>query len=169
MDSRLCVVAFVGALILAIPSQVGAQARPAPAIDLFAGWTGFADDGIVSETQFGAAARWYVTPRLSVGPEFVHIAGESHSHQILTGNLTFDFVSPTRPGRVVPFVVVGAGLFRTSESFPQSSFASSEGAFTAGGGIRYAATRRVSVGIDARVGWELHTRVTGLVSIRLGS
>ena len=43
-----------------------------------------------------------------------------------------------------------------------------EGAFTAGGGVRAFASDRVTVGIDARVGWELHLRVNGFVGVRLG-
>lgn len=154
------------AALLASPaaSPASAQGRPAPTLDLSAGWVGFADDGIVSETPFGAAARFYVTPRLSVGPEFTFIAADSHNHQILTGNVTFDFISP-QPRRLIPFVVAGGGLYRTSESFAGSAYSSSEGAFTAGGGVRYMANRNVSMGVDARLGWEPHLRVTGVVTI----
>lgn len=168
MGRRACAITLVGLLVLAAGSSPAAQGRPAPAIDVSVGWTGFADDGIVTETPVGGAVRWYITPRLSVGPEFTHIIGESHSHQVLTGNLTFEFVSPDRPGQVVPFLVAGGGLFRTSESFGQQSFNSNEGAFTAGGGVRYIVTRRVALGLDARVGWEPHVRVAGSVSVRLG-
>ena len=73
---RLTVVA--AALILwAVP--VSAQDRPSPALDLAAGWVGFADDGVVSELPIGAAVRWYLSPRISIGPEVTFIAGESHS------------------------------------------------------------------------------------------
>jgi hypothetical protein len=167
MGARATVPVFTLMVLLTAADPSSAQTRPAPSLDLSVGWTGFADDGIVSETPVGAAVRWYVTPRLSIGPEFTHIVGDTHTHQVLTGNLTFDFVTP-RSGRVVPFVVAGAGLFRTSQSFFQESFNSTEGAFTAGGGLRYVATDRLSLGIDARMGWEPHIRVTGLVSIGLG-
>ena len=109
----LTILVLAGVLVSSSASPASAQSRPGPSLDLSAGWIGFADDGIVSEVPIGAAARWYLTPRLSIGPEFTFIAADAHSHQVLTGNLTFDFVSP-RPGRLIPFVVVGAGLFRTS-------------------------------------------------------
>lgn len=143
-----------------------AQERPAPTVDLSAGWVGFADDGIVSEGLVGAAARFYLSPRVSVGPELLYLNGPNHSHLVLTGNVTWDLLAS--PDRVVPFVVAGAGLFQTRESFPIGSFTSSEGAFTAGGGIRVRASDRVLVGIDTRIGWELHVRVNGVVSVRLG-
>lgn len=45
---------------------------------------------------------------------------------------------------------------------------SSEGAFTVGGGVRAPLTASVTLGIDARLGWEPHLRITGLVWVRLG-
>lgn len=58
-------------------------------------------------------------------------------------------------------------VFQTRESLFTGTFTSSEGAFTAGGGVRLAAGR-VTVGIDARVGWELHLRLNGFIGLRLG-
>lgn len=162
------------ALALALVSLVGpasasAQSRLRPTLDLSAGWVGFADDGIVSEGLIGAAFRVALGPRLSIGPEVVHIAGSHHSHLVLTGNVTWDLVDSTSPQapRITPFVVAGGGVFQTRESFPLGDYTSSEGAFTAGGGVRARASDRVTVGIDARVGWELHLRVNGVVSVKL--
>jgi len=64
-------------------------------------------------------------------------------------------------------IVAGGGLFQTRERFPVGTFTSSEGAFTAGGGVRAALGQRVTVGVDTRVGWELHLRVSGLIGVRL--
>ena len=87
-----------------------------------------------------------------------------------SNNVIWDLVStPTpRPGRVVPYVLGGAGFFRHFDRFGPLSFASNEGTFTAGGGARVWVTPRVYVGGEARVGWELHTRVGGTVGVRLG-
>jgi hypothetical protein len=147
-----------------------AQGRPAPVVEVGAGWVGFADDGIVSEGLFGGAARFYVTPRVSVGPEIAYIGGSNHSHLVLTGNVTWDLFAPAggRAPRITPFLVAGGGLFQTRESFPRGSFTSSEGAFTAGGGVRAAASDRVTLGVDVRMGWETHIRVNGFVGVRLG-
>lgn len=147
-----------------------AQERPPAAIDLQAGWIGFADDGIVSETMIGGAARWYASPRIAIGPELIYISGNNHSHFVVTGNATFDLLSPIngRQRAITPFLVIGGGLFQTHESFPGGqSFTSNEGAFTAGGGVRAAAGERVSVGVDVRMGWEPHIRINGVVGIRL--
>jgi len=60
-------------------------------------------------------------------------------------------------------------MFQTTQQFPNNdSFMSSEGAFTAGGGVRALAGKYVTVGAEARVGWELHLRVNGTIGIQLG-
>jgi hypothetical protein len=163
----------IGALALLAPPMADlatAQDRPGPAAEFAAGWVGFADDGIVSEGLLGGAARWYLLRRISVGPEVVYIHGDNHSHLIVTGNVTFDVFAPNnrRPRHVTPFLVAGGGVFQTRESFFTGTFTSSEGAFTAGGGVRVLVGDRVTVGADMRVGWELHLRVNGLIGLRLG-
>ena len=176
--ATICALAFV--FCFALPAV--AQQRGAITVDAATGWTGFADDGVVSEWPAGVAARWYLTPRVSIGPEFTFISGESHSHRVLTGNLIFDVVKPVRrsakreggpragKSRLTPFIVIGAGVFNTLESFSFTGekFSSSEGAFTVGGGVRAPLNDRVSVGADARLGWEPHFRLTAFASARLG-
>ncbi len=163
----LCLAVYSLALAWPLAGTAVAQERPGPAIDIAAGWVGFADDGIVSEGMFGGSARWYLLPRISIGPEIVYMSGSNHSHLVVTGNLTFDLLSPIagKPRRVTPFVVAGAGLFQTRNTFLTGDFTSSEGAFTAGGGVRALAGDRVTIGIDARVGWEPHVRVNGFVGV----
>ena len=169
---RALVTVSVSALsLLAAPmaAVAVAQDRPAPAVEFSGGWVGFADDGVVSEGLAGGAVRLYVLPRISVGPEVVYIAGENHSHLIVTGNVTWDILSPVngRPRQVTPFLVAGGGMFQTRESFSTGDFTSREGAFTAGGGVRSRVGERVVVGVDARVGWELHVRVAGMIGLQL--
>jgi len=138
-------------------------------LDAGAGWVGFADDGIVSEGLVSGAVRVGLGPRWSVGPEVVYIAGQDHRHVILTGNAVIDIFRRTGSARVLsPFVVVGAGLYSTTQDFPGETYTSTEGAFTAGGGVRLRAGNRVTVGVDARIGWETHIRVNGVVGVRLG-
>lgn len=157
-------------LVAPLTGAAAAQDKPAPTVELEAGWMGFADDGIVSELLVGGAARWYVRPRLSIGPEIVYVSGSNHSHLIFTGNLTYDLRSPVsgQPRRVTPFLVAGGGVFQTRETFLAGDFTSTEGAFTAGGGIRASASDRITIGLDTRIGWELHLRVNGFVGVRLG-
>jgi hypothetical protein len=126
--------AIVSASLLALlfAHTVAAEERPRPALELAAGILLFADDGVVKEGFVGGTARLYVQPRVSVGPEIAYIQGERHHHVMLTGSVTFDFLDPFsggRPRSVMPYAVVGAGLFQTNQQFPNNdSFSSSEGA-----------------------------------------
>ena len=80
-----------------------------------------------------------------------------------------DLLAPTadRPKRTTPFVVVGGGLFRHSDRFNGRSFSSTEGAYTAGVGVRTWATERLFVAGDARLGWEAHVRLAVTVGLAL--
>jgi hypothetical protein len=166
--TRAVVLAIV-TLSVCLSGVAVAQERPAPATELAAGTLLFADDGIVTEPFLGGNVRIYVSPRISIGPEIAFISGERHSHLMLTGNVVFDLLRPAgdQPRALTPFLVVGGGLFRTREEFPfGESFSSTEGAFTAGGGVRAHLGRRVIVGAEARLGWEAHVRVNGFAGIR---
>jgi hypothetical protein len=162
---------LVAALALLAGPMAGAavaQDLPTPAAELSVGWVGFADDGVVSETMVGGTVRFYLTPKISVGPEFVYIKGSGHSHLMATGNLTYDILGPVsgRPRFATPYLVAGGGVFQTRDEFRGESFTSGEGAFTAGGGLRAVAEDRLIVGAEARVGWELHLRVNGFIGVQ---
>lgn len=157
-------------VVMLAPDVATAQERPGATVEFAAGWVGFADDAIVDEGLVGGAARAYLSPRIAVGPEALYIQGSNHSHFILTGNMTWDVLSPVNGRRrnVMPFVVVGGGLYQTRETFFNGPYTSSEGAFTVGGGVRARASDRITIGIDARLGWETHIRINGIVGVRLG-
>ena len=166
--------AAFGAFVLFSPlmtSVASGQDRPRPIAEFTAGWVAFPDDGIAGEGMVGLGGRWHLLPRVSVGPEVVYISGDNHSHLMVTGNVTWDLLRPINGQlrAVTPFLVVGGGLFQTRERFFSETFTSSEGAFTAGGGVRATAGDRMTFGIDARVGWELHLRINGVVGLRLGN
>ncbi len=157
-------------LVGPLTSQAYAQDR-APTLELAGGWVGFPDDGAtVTEWMVGGSARWLLSPRVGIGPEIVHIGGARHSHLMVTGNLTYEVLaaSGALPRPVTAFVVAGVGLFQTRQDFVAGRFTSTEGAFTAGGGLRLAAGERVTYGVDARIGWELHLRLNAFIGLRLG-
>ena len=161
--------ALVAVFATALATPAFAQERPSPAVEIAGGTLLFADDGVVSEGFFGGNLRFYLSPRISVGPEAAFIFGDNHSHFMLTGNLTCDLLAPVsgRPRAVTPFVVAGGGIFRTNEQFPTGSYSSSDGAFTAGGGLRMRVTDAVTAGVEARIGWELHIRLNAFVGVQL--
>src|SRR5262245_51913918 len=122
--ARMVALVAVLAGFPALPAA--AQERGAGAVEFAAGALMFPDEGLVTEGFAGGAGRFYVTPRISIGPEVAFITGDNQTHLMLTGNLTVDLGSSPR---VTPFVVVGGGLFRTTDSFPDNQTSShNEGA-----------------------------------------
>jgi hypothetical protein len=165
------VLALFAAGCLVFAGRAFAQTGSAPALEFTGGYAGFIDDSTIEHGLFGVAARWAVTPRLGIGPEITYMIGpQSDRDLFVTGNVTWDLVRPVpvRAGLVVPYVLGGAGFFRHSNRFGSSSFASSEGTFSAGGGARVWLSPRVYVGGEARFGWELHTRFAATVGVQLG-
>lgn len=152
-------------------AQGSGTPRPAPVVEGSLGWAGFGDEGIVHHTLVGGGARFYVSRRFSLGPELQLMMGPgSDSDLVITGNVVFDVLGPTanRPRRTTPYLVVGGGLFRHSSRFLTGTFASNEGAFTAGIGLRTWLGDRVFAGVDARLGWEPHFRLAGTVGVAIG-
>jgi len=172
MRPAISSVVFAAILIVSpLGRPASSQERPGPVAELAAGALLFADDGVVTEGFVGGSARVYLLPRVSMGPEITYVRGDNHNHLMLTGNVTFDLITLVNGDRplITPFVVVGAGLFQTRESFlDNETFTSSEGAFTAGGGVRGLVGERMTLGVEARVGWELHVRVNAVVGVHLG-
>jgi hypothetical protein len=68
----------------------------------------------------------------------------------------------------MPFVVAGGGMFQTRERLFNGTYMSSEGAFTAGGGVRARVADRVTLGFETRMGWEPHIRINGVIGLQLG-
>jgi hypothetical protein len=154
---------------------VAQEAAPPPrspsVVELSGGWAGFGDDGVIHHSLFGAGARLYLSRRFSLGPELVYMVGPGQDRDLmLTGNVWVDLLAPTpaKPRRTTPFLVVGGGWFHHSDGFAGATFSSSEGGFTAGVGIRGWVSERVSLGVDARLGWEPHLRVAGTLGVALG-
>ena len=163
---RSVVAAGVAACVIALAPSAFAQGRRT-AVEGFAGYAGFVDDSTIHHKAFGGAARWYLLPRVAVGPEMVFMKGPGDEHALIaTGNVTFDFLSG--PRAVTPFLVAGGGIFHLGDSFFGQSFSSTEGSFTAGGGVRIPIGERFYVAPELRIGWEPHVRVSVAVGWRFG-
>jgi opacity protein-like surface antigen len=145
-----------------LASPAFAQERPKGAAELTGGWLGYVDEGTDNRGLIGAAVKFHPSPRVAVGPELVYVIGPHGDRDvILTGNVTVDLLN----ARVTPFVVAGGGLFHQSVNFGSFKYTSTEGAFTAGAGMKFNVTDRFYIAPEARIGWELHTRV----SVAIGS
>lgn len=171
MSTRLhAVLTLVIALIAPVSAGAQSSNRPPGSIEILAGHAGFVDNATIEHLVFGGAARVYVTPRLSVGPEVTYMRGPDLDRDLFVlGNLTFDVRHPNagRPPRVSPFLIAGGGFFTNSSRVGTGTYRYYEGAFAAGGGTRIHVSDRVYAMGDFRIGWELHYRVTGGVGITM--
>ena len=157
-------------LVILILNVTPAAAQETPfVIDGSIGYTGLVDDATDHFLMFGGAFRDYVTHQISLGLEFVYMTGSESIRDramMMTGNFVYDFY-PLNTRRVTPFIVGGLGMFWARESFPSGPFWSSDPAFTVGGGVRGSVTDRVSVAAEYRLGWELHHRLSGSLTVNL--
>ena len=168
MSTRILVLL---ALLIAAPAaaQSASPSGPTTAIDAVSGYAGFIDESFVDHAVFGASGRVHLSPRISIGPEVVYMRGPGSDRDLfVTGNVTFDLLTApvdARRGTVTPFLVAGGGLMRHRDRFGSTTFVSSEGAVTGGGGVRVWLTDRVYALGEFRLGWEPHYRVTGGVGV----
>ena len=166
--------AILSAVILCFCAGVAhAQtARPPAAFDVNAGLATFTDEDPVEHFSIGAAPRFYVSPRVSVGPEFVYMIGPGEDRDFfLTGNVWFDFVEPPASGvnRVTPYLVGGVGVMLHRDFLHNEGvkWFHKEVGFSGGFGVRVAVTERWYVAPEVRLGSELHARLTGAIGFRL--
>lgn len=156
-----------------LSSAAAAQELPGPAVEIGAGWAAFVDESPVNHSVFSGAARFHLTPRVSLGPELSSMIGPGEDRDtLLLGNIYFDFLPPVdgRPPRVSPLVVAGGGLFQHRNRFRTSTSTHNGGTFAGGAGVRISVTDRFYVAPDVRIGVEdLHMRATVSAGIRLGS
>lgn len=163
---RHAVVFSLGVLAVvagATPSQ--AQEVPSRlAVDLSGGYASFVDEAPIHHGTVGGGVRWRLTPRLSVGPEFVFMKGPAGDRDVfVTGKLIVDFL----PRRLVsPYVVADGGAMLHADQFYNGSYWSREGAISGGGGVRIDVSPRVSISPEFRIGWEPHLRLGAVVTWR---
>ena len=152
-------------VVLVLPVLVSAQDRGWVA-DVSVGWAGLVDDATKNYLSVGGTVRRHVSPRISIGPELVIMSNADTLRDrniMLTGNLVFDAAPDAR---VSAFAIGGVGMFWGREQLAGGPYWSSDPAFTAGGGFRAKMTESVALGVEYRIGWELHQRVAGFASMR---
>ena len=149
--------------LVGLGSSVGsAQERPAALVEAGVGYLGKVDESLDPFLAIHGGARVFVTPRLAVGPEITYLRGEGIARDwIVTGNLSVDLLrsDSNRNRRVVPYVVAGAGWATMQTEVGTGPYRSSEGALTAGIGLRIPIGDRAYVAPETRIGWEGHVRV----------
>ena len=167
--SLIVVEVLAAGLICRAATRAHAQPQGRVAVEFVTGHAGYVDEVWDNRATAGALVRVSLTPRLAIGPEVIAQRGANDDHEwLVTGTATYDLVDATYPGRrVVPFIVVGAGLARRSSLVGQGPgtvglvpYVTHEFTTSGGVGVRMAITRQFFLSGDARLGWEPERRVT---------
>ena len=143
--------------VLWLALGTAAYAQPG-AIDLRGsiGLTSFVDEVAENHLHASGAARFYLTQRFSLEPEFQYLRQSStHDDIVLIGNVNWDFLV----GRVTPYASGGIGFMRSSFG-RMPSFSSNEGFVQIGGGMKIYLNDSWFLSPEARVGWEPHFRLS---------
>jgi len=167
---RVASAGWILLFVLSVPAVANGQEWEWTA-DVVLGYAGFVDDATKGYPLLGGAVRRYVSNRVSLGPELVFMWNADHLRDravLLTGNVIVDF-GPIDPAsrRVTPFVIGGLGAFWGRDIVRGGPYWSSDPGLTAGGGVRVRVTDRVAAAAEYRIGWELHQRLSGSVSVGL--
>lgn len=164
---RNTLVTTAAALLILGSASARAQTGSSRASVTFGGgYAGFLDEGVINHGAAGAGAEWVLMPRLAVGPELLYMVGPDSDRDLFLLGVARIGIRPFSTA-VAPYVVAGGGLMRHSNRFGGRSFASTEGAFIVGGGVRVRATDRVFIAPEVTAGWEPHIRASVSVGIAL--
>jgi len=117
-------------------------------------------------STLGGGVRWFVSPRLAIGPEITRMSGPGVDRSLsVTGNLTFDLRSRGSATRAVtPYIIVGGGWMH-SRTEVGTMRTHNDGAATAGIGLRIAPSIRWFIAPEYRLSW--HWRLGVQVGVRV--
>lgn len=172
MSNTWTVAGILAALTLCGGVAEGQTSRPPTAVEANTGYAAFADEDPVDHFVIGGAPRFYLSKRLSLGPEFIYMVGPGEDRDIfLTGNIWYDFLTPPASGvnRFTPYLVVGGGVLFHRDFLHNEGvkwFAREPG-FSGGFGVRVALNDRWYVAPEARLGSELHARLTVAIGYQM--
>lgn len=141
------------ALVLSFALAISAVAQPGR-LELRGdvGTAAFLDDSRDQHLLLAASLRAYFTERLSFQPEYQFLDGQGHYDSIFLASVAHDLRPSTR--RIVPYVLVGAGVQR----YVQPRFSTTEAFFSGGFGAKIYLHPRWYIAPDFRVGFEPHYR-----------
>ena len=168
MFQRVFIAVFAFGVAASPASAQGGS--PAWRVEGHLGHAAFIDEEPIDHFVSGGAARYQLSPRVSIGPEVIHMVGPGDDRDLfLTGNAWFDLLGPSagKPRRATPYLVAGAGLMRHQDEFFRD-FTSTEFAVTGGFGVRVMINDRWYVAPEARLGWEPHTRLSASIGYVFG-
>jgi hypothetical protein len=162
MNRSAVLVLVVLSVVLWAPTAARAQTAVFAGLSAGSAWE--VDNATIRRSVLSGGLGVSLTPRLAIGPEIAWFHGPGVARRrFFTGNVWYDLLD--RSPALMPYVVAGGGLQRQTDQVGTGPYTSSEGAITGGAGVRIQIGRWF-VAPEARVGWELHLRLTLVVGIR---
>ena len=146
---------------------------PKAEIKLTVGAAGFtSEQGRIPHGLTGGSVRIYVTPRVSVEPEFLYLRNSPDDQDyLIQPSVAYDLTDPTK--RVVPYLIAAVGVLHHRGRFFGVDFDTGQPrvfdtsftalAASAGGGVKIFLTRRLFIAPEGRVGRQPSVR--GTISI----
>lgn len=143
---------------------------PKAEIKLTVGAAGFtSEQGRIPHGVAGGSVRIYVTPRVSVEPEFLYLRNSPDDQDyLIQPSLAYDLTDPTK--RFVPYVIGGVGVLHHRGRFFGVDFATRQPrvfdtsftalAASAGAGVKIFVTRRLFIAPEGRIGRQPSVRAT---------
>jgi len=112
----------------------------------------------------GGSARFYLTGRFSLEPEFTYMVGPgSDRDYTLVPNVAYDLL---QSDKATVYVIGGAGLLHHREEFPGApdpDFSTTNWTATGGIGVKVFLSDRIFVAPEFRFGWDPLIRISGSI------
>jgi hypothetical protein len=126
------------------------------------GYSNFLDEGPLHHLVTGGSARFYVTNRVAVEPEFLFMYRSSQDIDFhFVPNVVFEFTR--RESRFQPYAIGGAGLQRHRELTGTGYYWSNSWTASGGIGTKIFLSDRLYVTPEFRLGLEPIVRITGSI------
>ena len=172
---RLSICASAVLITLLVSSHVVAQhsdSQPRAEIKMIVGASDFVgvDDSSYPHLVVGASTRIHISRHWAIEPEFNYMRRSSNDEDyIFQPNVVYEFNSQVN-GRVVPYLIGGAGVIKHKSVFQSSDFVTGtpetyDTSYTtwsasAGGGLKVFLSKRLFIAPEARVGSQPTLRAT---------
>ena len=126
------------------------------------GYSNFLDENPLHHLVTGGSARFYVSNRVAIEPEFLFMYRSSRDLDLqFIPNVVFDFTK--RDSRFQPYAIGGAGFQRHRELTGTGYYWSNSWTASAGIGAKIFLNDRLYVAPEFRLGLEPIVRVTGSI------
>lgn len=153
---------FILSLLLRVSPAFGEPRAGVMELRGTVGYSNFLDEEPLHHLVIGGSARFYVTNRLAVEPEFLFMYRSSRDidFQVIP-NVVFEFTK--RESRFQPYTIGGVGLQRHRELTGTGYYWSNSWTASGGLGTKIFLSDRLYVAPEFRLGLEPIVRITGSV------